>query len=52
MEKQRILIAEDDEIVLSTLCKMLEIMGEGYEVVAVRDGKEALAKIMDKRFNL
>lgn len=39
----KILIAEDDPMLLKTL--QLRLVKEGYEVIAARDGREAIAKI-------
>lgn len=39
----KILIAEDDEMMLKTL--EFKLMKEGYEVISCSDGKDALSKI-------
>ena len=43
MERQLIMIIDDDEDIRSGLSDLLE--GEGYRVVAVSDGKDALARL-------
>jgi two-component system response regulator AtoC len=46
----RILVAEDDNLTLELLATVLR--GEGYEVVDVRDGREALQRLADGAFDL
>ncbi len=43
MKKTKILVAEDDEMTISLLS--FRLRKEGYEVIAVTDGKAALEKI-------
>ena len=50
MNKQRILLAEDEEHLLEAIKLNLEL--EGYQVVAVNDGKKALRSFKEERFNL
>jgi two-component system, OmpR family, response regulator MprA len=50
MDKPTILVAEDDRSVRSSLQRVLSF--EGYEVVAVADGTEALAALRDQQFDL
>ncbi len=50
MEKQSILIAEDDEGCRINLVKLLS--GNGCVVVAVKDGREALAALADTQYDL
>lgn len=50
MSKQRILLAEDEEHLLEAIKLNLEL--EGYQVVAVNDGKKALRAFSEERFNL
>ena len=45
-----ILVAEDDELTLELLANVLR--REGYDVVAVADGREALDNLRDNRFEL
>jgi DNA-binding NtrC family response regulator len=45
-----ILVAEDDELTLELLANVLR--REGYEVVAVGDGREALDRLKAERFDL
>src|SRR5690606_15967733 len=47
---RRILIVDDASIIRSTLTTILE--NEGYEVVAVRNGRQALAQVAEEPFNL
>lgn len=46
----RILVVEDETVVRMTLTKLLE--RDGYDVVAVESGKEALEQIASRRFDL
>jgi len=48
----RILIVDDDPRVLLILRATLERMRDGYQIVAARDGTEALEKIRDEPFDL
>jgi two-component system response regulator AtoC len=46
----RILVAEDDDLTLELLVGVLR--GEGYDVVAVTDGREAMDRLGEMRFDL
>jgi DNA-binding response OmpR family regulator len=46
----KILVAEDDEMVLRTL--EFRLKKDGYDVTAVQDGKAALEKLKTETFNL
>src|SRR3989338_10162723 len=47
---KRILVIDDEELVLKSVTKLLE--KEGYEVAACRSGKEALEKTKKEAFDL
>jgi len=49
-KKQLILIADDDAACLDVLVKMIEILG--YNVVAVRNGKEAIEAYSSMKNNI
>jgi CheY-like chemotaxis protein len=44
MERQLIMVVDDDEAIRSALSDLLE--GEGYRIVAVPDGEQALARLL------
>lgn len=46
----RILVAEDEELSRQNLVELLE--GEGYEVKAVSDGKEAMEEFVRDKYHL
>lgn len=46
----RILVVEDDEMILRTL--EFRLKKDGYEIAVAKDGKEALEKIKSNSFNL
>ena len=50
MEKKRILVIDDDESVLETTARILEL--EGYDVDTAKTGKEAVEKSNAKFYNL
>lgn len=50
MEKERILIVDDDPYILSMVKLILE--NENYDIIEAKDGKEALEKIHDKNPHL
>lgn len=50
MEKKRILVVDDDEVVLESLRELLEL--KGYDVDTAEDGKEAIRKSKDNFYNL
>src|SRR5690606_28633390 len=45
-----ILVAEDDELILKTIEHKL--VKEGYEVILTRNGKDAIAKILETEIDL
>lgn len=47
---EKILVIDDDELVLYSLEELLE--GEGFEVSTASSGKEALEKAADQRFDI
>ena len=49
---RRILIVDDDPMVLFVFRDTLKDLGEAYEIVATSSGHEALNKIKDKPFDL
>jgi len=49
-EQHRILLVDDDEVIRETL--MIILQEEGYNVDAVGDGKEAIAKSFSNFYNL
>jgi CheY-like chemotaxis protein len=51
-QNARILIADDDPRVLLILRTILERVKNGYRIVAVRDGPEALKKVEAQPFDL
>jgi DNA-binding NtrC family response regulator len=50
MKKQKILIAEDDDLNRDNLTELLTM--EGYEVKAVENGKEAMAAFVEDKYDL
>ena len=50
MKKQKILIAEDDDLNRNNLTELLTM--EGYEVKAVENGKEAMAAFVEDKYDL
>jgi CheY-like chemotaxis protein len=48
--KPKILVADDDEIVLSLVVELLS--GQGYEVESVFDGLQAVNRLKKERFDL
>lgn len=50
MEKKHILVIDDDESVLETMARILEL--EGYDVDTAKTGKEAVEKSNAKFYNL
>ncbi|SEM26690.1 DNA-binding transcriptional response regulator, NtrC family, contains REC, AAA-type ATPase, and a Fis-type DNA-binding domains [Syntrophus gentianae] len=50
MKKQKILIAEDDDLNRNNLTELLSL--EGYEVHAVENGKEAMASFVEDKYDL
>ncbi len=50
MKKQKILIAEDDDLNRNNLTELLSL--EGYEVNAVENGKEAMASFVEDKYDL
>ncbi len=50
MEKQRILIVDDDPVIGLSLKKMLGV--EGYTVLTAEDGEGAIKKVSDETFDL
>jgi DNA-binding NtrC family response regulator len=50
MQKEKILVVDDDEMVLKSIVNILKI--KGYETSIAKDGKEALMKIEDEFFNV
>lgn len=49
-EKKRILVVEDNEILLSTMQFVLN--REGYDLLLAKSGKEALSIVMEKAIDL
>jgi len=49
-EKKKILVIDDEELVIKSLEKLLA--KEGYEVVSVRNGSDAMKKIDEANFDL
>lgn len=45
MEPAVVMVVDDDEAIREALCDLLQ--DEGYRVIAVADGKEALARLSD-----
>ncbi len=50
MTKKKILIVDDEELILRTLCDDLEI--SGYDVTPAKNGEEALIKLEKERYDL
>jgi DNA-binding NtrC family response regulator len=50
LQKEKILVVDDDEMVLRSIVNILKI--KGYETSIAKDGKEALMKIEDEFFNV
>lgn len=50
MLKKRILLIDDEELVLKSVARLLE--REGYEVIACHTGEEALDKVRSENFHL
>ncbi len=50
MTKKKILVVDDEELILGTLCDDLEI--SGYDVTPARSGEEALIKLKKERYDL
>ncbi len=49
-DRKRIMVAEDDPDLIDLVCDFLR--SEGYEVVSVTNGKEALNKALSEKFDL
>src|SRR5262249_46818730 len=49
VERARILVADDDDEILDLL---RDLLSDRYDVVASRDGAEALRRLQDERFHL
>ncbi len=52
MGKEHILIVDDDERVLLVLRRALQVLGDGFDVVGVRGGREALERAEETPFDL
>lgn len=50
MKKARLLIAEDDKLLLKFLSSYFD--KQGYEVIAVSEGREAISQIKENKFDL
>ena len=50
MTKKKILVVDDEELILRTLCDDLEITG--YDVTPAKSGEEALIKLNNERYDL
>ncbi len=48
--KKRILLLDDDHLVTLTLSRLLT--SEGYEVIAIKDGQQAITKVSEMDFHL